>query len=138
IEEAVASGKLAHLVRDICLSNQKSRNQRRNDMKVINMITWERNHKRPYEEERSSLTEELTFPTIPRNTLMDEPIVLEGMIEGIRHNENKQGSPMGVQSVGKNVGLVGRNTMASSHGTNVKNMRTSTTANKEQAWAETW
>ncbi|GJU71428.1 reverse transcriptase domain-containing protein [Tanacetum coccineum] len=53
IEEAVASGKLAHL-----------------------------KPKRPYEEEREGLTEELTFPVIPRNSLTDESIVLEGMIEG--------------------------------------------------------
>nr|GEU99887.1 reverse transcriptase domain-containing protein [Tanacetum cinerariifolium] len=65
IEEAVASGKLAHLLRDICWSNQKSKKQRRNDVKVINMIAGGRNHKRPYKEERSGLTEELTFPAIP-------------------------------------------------------------------------
>ncbi|GKA89376.1 hypothetical protein Tco_0811188 [Tanacetum coccineum] len=65
IEEVVASNKIAHLVRDIRRSNQKSRNQRRNDVKVINMISRGRNRKRPYEEERSGLTEELTFPTIP-------------------------------------------------------------------------
>ncbi|GKD21737.1 hypothetical protein Tco_1223440, partial [Tanacetum coccineum] len=65
IKEAVASGKLAHLVRDIRRSNQKSGNQRRNDVKVINMIDEGRNHKRPYEEEIPGLTEELTFPAIP-------------------------------------------------------------------------
>ncbi|GKD40286.1 hypothetical protein Tco_1260493, partial [Tanacetum coccineum] len=82
IEEVVALGKLAHLVRDIRWSNQKSRNQRRNNVKVINMIAGGRNHKRPYEEERSGLTEELTFSAIPQNSLTSEPIVLEGMIEG--------------------------------------------------------
>ncbi|GJR75177.1 hypothetical protein Tco_0087542 [Tanacetum coccineum] len=82
IEEVVASGQLAHLVRDIRRSNQKSGNQRRNDVKVINMIAGGRNPKRPYKQERSGLTEELTFPAIPQNSLTDEPIVLEGMIEG--------------------------------------------------------
>ncbi|GJR33200.1 reverse transcriptase domain-containing protein [Tanacetum coccineum] len=53
IEEAVASGKLAHL-----------------------------KPKRPYEEERAGLTKELTFPVIPQNSLTDESIILEGMIEG--------------------------------------------------------
>nr|GEU40281.1 hypothetical protein [Tanacetum cinerariifolium] len=62
--------------------NLKSGNQRRNDVKVINMIARGRNRKRPYEEERSSLTEELTFLAILWNGLTDEPIVLEGMIEG--------------------------------------------------------
>ncbi|GKB36352.1 hypothetical protein Tco_0881294 [Tanacetum coccineum] len=38
--------------------------------------------KRPFEGERSDLTDELTFPPIPRNQLTDEPIILEGMIEG--------------------------------------------------------
>nr|GEW52722.1 hypothetical protein [Tanacetum cinerariifolium] len=82
IEKAIASGKLAHLVRDICRSNKKSRNQIRNDVKVINMIAGGRNRKRPYKEERYGLTEELTFPIIPQNSLTDEPIVLKGMIEG--------------------------------------------------------
>nr|GEU81753.1 reverse transcriptase domain-containing protein [Tanacetum cinerariifolium] len=41
-----------------------------------------RNYKRPYEEERFSLTEKLIFSAIPQNSLMDEPIILEGMIEG--------------------------------------------------------
>nr|GEU83245.1 reverse transcriptase domain-containing protein [Tanacetum cinerariifolium] len=63
-------------------SNQKSGNQRRNDVKVIHMIAGGRNHKRPYEEERSGLTEELPFSAIPQNILTDEPIILEGMIEG--------------------------------------------------------
>ncbi|GJR43831.1 hypothetical protein Tco_1311934 [Tanacetum coccineum] len=82
IEEAIASGKLAHLVKDICWSNQKSGNQRRNDVKVINMIAGGRNCKRPYEEKRSGLTKELTFQAIPQNSLTDEPIILERMIEG--------------------------------------------------------
>nr|GEW77126.1 hypothetical protein [Tanacetum cinerariifolium] len=46
------------------------------------MINGGRNHKRPYKVERSSLTEELTFPSIPRNRLTDKPIILKGMIEG--------------------------------------------------------
>ncbi|GJY59965.1 reverse transcriptase domain-containing protein, partial [Tanacetum coccineum] len=54
----------------------------RNDVKVINMINGGRNHKRLYEGERSSLTEELTFLAVPRYSLTDEPIILEGMIEG--------------------------------------------------------
>ncbi|GKC01979.1 hypothetical protein Tco_0993589 [Tanacetum coccineum] len=41
-----------------------------------------RNRKRPYEGEGSSLTEELTFLAIPRNSLTDEPIILEGIIKG--------------------------------------------------------
>ncbi|GJV95954.1 hypothetical protein Tco_1547531 [Tanacetum coccineum] len=40
IEEAVASSKLAHLVKDIYRSNQKSGNQKRNDVKgVVTMET---------------------------------------------------------------------------------------------------
>ncbi|GJR40846.1 hypothetical protein Tco_1216530 [Tanacetum coccineum] len=67
IEEVVASGKLAHLVKDIRQNNQRSRNQGRNDVKVINMIREGGNRKRPFEEETLDLTDELTFPAIPRN-----------------------------------------------------------------------
>ncbi|GJU74499.1 reverse transcriptase domain-containing protein [Tanacetum coccineum] len=40
------------------------------------------NSKRSFEEGRFGLTDELTFLAIPRNQLTDEPIILEGMIEG--------------------------------------------------------
>ncbi|GJX98861.1 hypothetical protein Tco_0355880 [Tanacetum coccineum] len=82
IEEAVALGKLAHLVKDIRQSNQRNRSQGRNGVKVINMINGKKNHKRPYEGEGYGLTEELFFPAVPRYSLTDEPIILEGIIEG--------------------------------------------------------
>ncbi|GJW55626.1 reverse transcriptase domain-containing protein [Tanacetum coccineum] len=65
IEEVVASGKLAHLVKDICRNNQKNESQGRNNVKVKTMIREGGNRKRPFEEERSGLTDELTFPAIP-------------------------------------------------------------------------
>ncbi|GJZ18880.1 reverse transcriptase domain-containing protein [Tanacetum coccineum] len=62
IEEAVASGKLSHMVKDICRNNQRSRNQGRNGVRIINMIREGGIRKRPFEEGRSGLTDELTFP----------------------------------------------------------------------------
>ncbi|GKD66988.1 hypothetical protein Tco_1309096 [Tanacetum coccineum] len=82
IEEAVASGKLAHLVKDIRQNNQRNGNPGRNDVKVINMIRQEGNCKRSFEERRSSVMNELTFQAIPRSQLTDETIILEGIIEG--------------------------------------------------------
>ncbi|GKB79303.1 hypothetical protein Tco_0946198 [Tanacetum coccineum] len=84
IKEAVASGKLAHLVKDIRPNNQRNGNQGRNGVKVITMIREEGNLKRPFEEGTSGLMNELTFPTIPRSQLTDEPIILEGIVEGNR------------------------------------------------------
>nr|GEU98991.1 vacuolar protein sorting-associated protein 62 [Tanacetum cinerariifolium] len=57
---------------------------------------------------------------------------------GSHHNGNKQGIPMGMWADGKNDRLMGRHTMASAHGTNVKNTGTSTTVNKEKPWTKTW
>ncbi|GKB42056.1 hypothetical protein Tco_0886998 [Tanacetum coccineum] len=82
IEEVVALGNLAHLLKDIHRSNKRNGSQGRNGVKVINMMNDERNCKRSYEGEGSGLTKELTFPAIPQNSLTDEPIILEGMIEG--------------------------------------------------------
>ncbi|GJS47340.1 reverse transcriptase domain-containing protein [Tanacetum coccineum] len=82
IEEAVASGKLAHLVKDIRQNNQQNGNQGRNGVKIINMIREEGNRKRPFEEGRSGLMNKLTFLEIPQSQLMDEPIILEGIVEG--------------------------------------------------------
>ncbi|GJW54729.1 hypothetical protein Tco_0098814 [Tanacetum coccineum] len=82
IEEAVASGKLAHLMKDIRQNNQQNRNQGRNGVKIINMIREEGNCKKPFEEGRSGLMNELTFLVIPQSQLTDEPIILEGIVEG--------------------------------------------------------
>nr|GFA24470.1 hypothetical protein [Tanacetum cinerariifolium] len=60
----------------------KERESRKYNVKVINMIRGEGSRKRPFEGERFGLTDELTFPAIPQNQLTDEPIILEGMIEG--------------------------------------------------------
>ncbi|GKB75105.1 reverse transcriptase domain-containing protein [Tanacetum coccineum] len=67
IEEVVALGKLAHLVKDIHRTNQRNGSQGRNSAKVINMIREGGNRKRSFEEGRSGLTDELTFPAIPQN-----------------------------------------------------------------------
>ncbi|GKE10068.1 hypothetical protein Tco_1413619 [Tanacetum coccineum] len=48
------------------------------------MIREEGDHKIPFEEGRSGLTNELTFPAIPQSQLTDEPIILEGIVEGNR------------------------------------------------------
>nr|GEV78406.1 reverse transcriptase domain-containing protein [Tanacetum cinerariifolium] len=77
IEEAVASGKLAHLVKDIRRNNQRNGNPGKNDVKVINMIRKEGNRKRSFEKRRSSMMNELTFPATPQSQLTDEPIILE-------------------------------------------------------------
>nr|GEW39989.1 hypothetical protein [Tanacetum cinerariifolium] len=82
IEEAVTSRKLVHLVKDIRQNNQRNGNQGRNDIKVINMISEEGNRKIPLQEGRFGLMSELTFLTIPQSQLTDEPIILEGFIEG--------------------------------------------------------
>ncbi|GJZ33494.1 hypothetical protein Tco_0578930 [Tanacetum coccineum] len=82
IEEAVASGKLAHLVKDIRRNNKRNGNPGRNGVKVINMIRQEGNRKRSFEERRSGMMNELTFPAIPQSQLTDKPIILEGIIEG--------------------------------------------------------
>ncbi|GJR81282.1 hypothetical protein Tco_0152067 [Tanacetum coccineum] len=77
----MVSRKLAHLVKDICQNNQRNESQGRNNVKVTNMIRGGENRKRPFEGERSGLTDELAFLAIPRNRLTNEPIILEGMIE---------------------------------------------------------
>nr|GEV61650.1 reverse transcriptase domain-containing protein [Tanacetum cinerariifolium] len=83
-EEVMASGKLAHLVKDIRQGNKRNRGQGRGNVKVINTIGLGGNRKRPYETEEPRVTEEIEFPSIPRNSLTDALIILEGTIEGFR------------------------------------------------------
>ncbi|GJU23351.1 hypothetical protein Tco_1156693 [Tanacetum coccineum] len=103
IEEVVASGKLAHQVKDIRQNNQQSGSQGRNNVKVINMIREGGNRKRPFEEERSDLTDELTFLAIHRNQLTDEAIILEGVIKGETYH------PLGIIDLRVTIGKAGRN-----------------------------
>nr|GEY47309.1 hypothetical protein [Tanacetum cinerariifolium] len=76
------SGKLTHLVKDIRQNNQRNKKPGRSGVKVKNMIRQEENRKRSFKEKRSGVMIELTFPAIARSQLMDEPIILEGIIEG--------------------------------------------------------
>ncbi|GJU92437.1 hypothetical protein Tco_1304860 [Tanacetum coccineum] len=84
--EAVALRKLTHLVKDIRRGNQKNGSQGRWGMKVINMVSSRVSRKRPYDRERTKLTEEIAFLAIPQNSLTDAPIILEGTIEGYHVN----------------------------------------------------
>ncbi|GJW93900.1 reverse transcriptase domain-containing protein [Tanacetum coccineum] len=117
IEEAVASGKLGHLVKDIRQNNQRNRSQGRNNVKVINMIRGGRNHMRPFEGERSGLTDELTFPAIPLNRLTDEPIILEVMIED---HQAKKVQISADRFLKRNVPPVGDNRPSSNYGRDIK------------------
>nr|GEY64814.1 reverse transcriptase domain-containing protein [Tanacetum cinerariifolium] len=82
IEKAVTLGKLAHLLKDICRGNPRNGSHVRGGMKVINMVSSERNRKRPYEMGSPRLTKEIAFPVILRSSLIDASIILEGEIEG--------------------------------------------------------
>ncbi|GJX93818.1 hypothetical protein Tco_0348404 [Tanacetum coccineum] len=83
IRDVLASGKLAHLVKDIRQDNQRNRSQRRGNVKVINKLGLGGSRKRPYNVEGPRFTEETIFLAIPRNNT-DAPIILEGKIEGFR------------------------------------------------------
>nr|GFA63351.1 reverse transcriptase domain-containing protein [Tanacetum cinerariifolium] len=63
-------------------SRKRNGNPVRNSVKVINMIRQEGNRKRSFEERRSGMLNELTFPEIHQSQLTDEPIILEGIIKG--------------------------------------------------------
>ncbi|GJY86782.1 reverse transcriptase domain-containing protein [Tanacetum coccineum] len=73
----IGSSSEGHLPKQLAEGNQG-----RNDVKVINMIRVEGSRKRPFKEGRSGIMNELTFPAIPLSQLTDEPIILEGIIEG--------------------------------------------------------
>ncbi|GJZ56216.1 putative nucleotidyltransferase, ribonuclease H [Tanacetum coccineum] len=84
IEEAVASGRLAHLVKDIRQGGQKSKGSAKGKEKVINMVRSQGYRKRPYERVEHWMDNAITFPSVPRYQLMNCPVVVEAMIEGFR------------------------------------------------------
>ncbi|GJS97649.1 reverse transcriptase domain-containing protein [Tanacetum coccineum] len=65
IEEAVASGRLAHLVKDIRQGGQKSKGPAKG-------------------KEKHWMDNAITFPSVPRYQLMNCLVVVEAMIEGFR------------------------------------------------------
>ncbi|GKD25685.1 hypothetical protein Tco_1231899 [Tanacetum coccineum] len=84
IKEAVASGRLAHLVKDIRQSGQKSKGSAKGKEKVISMMRSQGYRKRPYERVEHWMDNAIAFPSVPRYQLMDCPIVIDAMIEGFR------------------------------------------------------
>ncbi|GJT83311.1 hypothetical protein Tco_1057653 [Tanacetum coccineum] len=84
IEEAVASRKLAHLVKDIRQGNQRNRSHRRRGVKVINMVGSGGYRRRPYEMAEPRVMEEIVFSAIFGDNLTDTSIILEATIEGFR------------------------------------------------------
>ncbi|GJW73825.1 reverse transcriptase domain-containing protein [Tanacetum coccineum] len=84
IEEAVALGRLAHLVKDIRQGGQKSKGSTKGKEKVINMVRSQGYRKRPYERVEHWMDNAITFPSVHRYLLMNCPVVVEAMIEGFR------------------------------------------------------
>ncbi|GKA19013.1 reverse transcriptase domain-containing protein [Tanacetum coccineum] len=94
IEEVVASAKLAHLVKDIHWRNQRGGGSGKGHAKVINMVTTERNCKRPHETGCYGMMEEISFSPIPHNRLANKPIILEGTIKGYQSRLRKPKTPL--------------------------------------------
>ncbi|GJS08449.1 reverse transcriptase domain-containing protein [Tanacetum coccineum] len=84
IKEAVASGRLAHLVKDIKQSDQKSKASAKGKEKVINMVRSQGYRKRPYEKVKHWMDNTIAFPSVPQYQLMDFLVVVDTMIKGFR------------------------------------------------------
>ncbi|GJW89258.1 hypothetical protein Tco_0164598 [Tanacetum coccineum] len=84
IEKAVASGRLAHPVKDIRKSGQKSKVSAKGKEKVISMVRSQGYRKRPYERVEHWMDNAIAFSSMPRYQLMDCPVVVDALIEGFR------------------------------------------------------
>ncbi|GKE17973.1 hypothetical protein Tco_1425550, partial [Tanacetum coccineum] len=71
IKEAVALGRLAHLVKDSRQGGQKSKGSTKGKEKVINMVRSQRYRKRPYERVEHWMDNAITFPSVHRYMLMN-------------------------------------------------------------------
>ncbi|GJX41632.1 hypothetical protein Tco_0256622 [Tanacetum coccineum] len=65
IEEAVASRRLAHLVKDIRQGGQKGKGSSKGKEKVINIVRSQGYRKRPYERVEHWMDNAITFPSVP-------------------------------------------------------------------------
>nr|GFB37560.1 reverse transcriptase domain-containing protein [Tanacetum cinerariifolium] len=84
IEEAVALGRLAHLVKDIRQGGQKSKGSAKGKEKVISMVRSQGFRKRPYERVEHWMDNAIAFHLVPRYQLMDCPVAVDALIEGFR------------------------------------------------------
>ncbi|GJU96226.1 hypothetical protein Tco_1320982 [Tanacetum coccineum] len=84
IEEAMASERLAHLVKDIRQGDQKSKGSAKGKEKVMNMVRSQGYQKRPYERIDHWMDNAIAFPSVPRYHLTDYPVVVDAPIEGFR------------------------------------------------------
>ncbi|GJU43733.1 reverse transcriptase domain-containing protein [Tanacetum coccineum] len=84
IEEAVASGRLAHLVKDIRQGGQKSKGSAKGKEKVINMVRSQGYRKRPYERVEHWMDNAIAFSSVPQYQLTDCPVVVDALIECFR------------------------------------------------------
>ncbi|GJZ06094.1 hypothetical protein Tco_0539887 [Tanacetum coccineum] len=84
IEEAVASGRLVHLVKDIRQGGQKGKGSAKGKEKVINMVRSQGYQMRPYERVEHWMDNAISFSSVPRYRLMNCPVVVEAMIEGFK------------------------------------------------------
>ncbi|GKA32513.1 reverse transcriptase domain-containing protein [Tanacetum coccineum] len=113
IEEAVASGRLAHLVKDIRQSGQKSKGSAKGKVKVINMVRYQGYQKGPYEKIKHWMDNAIAFPSVPRYQLMDYLVVVDALIEGfrvrrIRVDGGEVNYPLGVIDLEVNIGEYGK------------------------------
>ncbi|GJZ96263.1 reverse transcriptase domain-containing protein [Tanacetum coccineum] len=84
IEEAVASGRLAHLVKDIRKGGQKNKGSTKGKENVINMVRSQGYRKSPYERVEHQMDNAIAFLSVPRYQLMDCPVVFDALVEGFR------------------------------------------------------
>nr|GEY23573.1 hypothetical protein [Tanacetum cinerariifolium] len=84
IEEAVALGRLAHLVKDIRQGGQKSKGSAKGKEKVIGMVRSQGYRKRPYERVEHWMDNAIAFHLVPRYQLMDCPVAVDALIKGFR------------------------------------------------------
>ncbi|GJX97648.1 hypothetical protein Tco_0353446 [Tanacetum coccineum] len=66
IKEAVASGRLAHLVKDIRQSGKKNKGSAKGKEKVLNMVRSQGYRKKPYERIEHWMDNAIAFPLVPR------------------------------------------------------------------------
>ncbi|GKE99476.1 hypothetical protein Tco_0022827, partial [Tanacetum coccineum] len=84
IEEAVASKRLAHLVKDIRQGGQKSKASTKGKEKVINIVRSQGYRKRPYERVEHCMDNTIAFSSVTRYQLMNCPVVVDALIEGFK------------------------------------------------------
>ncbi|GJT70334.1 hypothetical protein Tco_1029620 [Tanacetum coccineum] len=111
IEEAVASGRLAHLVKDIRQGGQKGKGSAKGKEKVINMVKSQGHRKRPYERVEHWMDNAIALPRIHVDVGSSSEVMYEHCFRNLSYRKRSRLRESRIPLVGFSGEVMGQRVM---------------------------